>query len=157
MGSDCHSFPLDGCDALWRSSPGLYTWLVRKPWWSNPRHKLTPVARCFTGLSLPHPPKPSSQIERHPLKNGLSRSCGFFGTLIKHLRSSSLQQKHRHKMELELQKNKLDSFQCMMTQSMSVRGDEMSGPVRSKSESAGPGLFVTDLSLPHPPCRARSA
>jgi len=58
------------------------------------------------------------------------RSCGFFSTLIKHLRSFSLQQKHRHRMELELQKNKLeillcraDSFQCMMTQSMSMRGD----------------------------------
>jgi hypothetical protein len=33
---------------------------TRKPWWFNPRHKLTPVARCFTGLSLPHPPKPPS-------------------------------------------------------------------------------------------------
>jgi len=40
-----------------KSGPGLYTWSVRKPWWSNPRHRLTPVARCFTGLSLPHPPK----------------------------------------------------------------------------------------------------
>ncbi len=37
-----------------------------------------------------------------------ARSYGFFGTLIKHLRSSSLQQKHRHTMELELQKNKLE-------------------------------------------------
>ncbi len=36
MRSDRHSFPSDGCDALWRSGPGLYTWLVRKPWWSNP-------------------------------------------------------------------------------------------------------------------------
>ncbi len=64
MWSDRHSFPSDGCDALWRSGPGLYTWPVRKPWWSNPRHRLTPVAHCFTGLSLPHPPKPPSQIDR---------------------------------------------------------------------------------------------
>jgi hypothetical protein len=61
MRSDRHSFPSDGCDALWRSGPNLYTWPVRKPLWSSPRHRLTPVARCFTGLSLPHPPKPPSQ------------------------------------------------------------------------------------------------
>jgi len=36
MRSDRHSFPSDDCDALWRSGPGLYTWPVRKPWWSNP-------------------------------------------------------------------------------------------------------------------------
>jgi hypothetical protein len=35
MRSDRNSFPSDGCDALWRSGPGLYTWPVRKPWWSN--------------------------------------------------------------------------------------------------------------------------
>ncbi len=59
-----------------------------------------------------------------------AKSCGFFGTLIKHLRFSSLQQKHRHRMELELQRNKLeilhcrtDSFQCMTTRSMSMQGD----------------------------------
>ncbi len=53
-----------------------------------------------------------------------ARSCGFFGTLIKHLRSSSLQQKHRHRMELKLQINKLeilhcraDSFQCRISNS----------------------------------------
>jgi hypothetical protein len=34
MRSDRHSFPSDGCDALWRSGPGLYTWPVWKPWWS---------------------------------------------------------------------------------------------------------------------------
>ncbi len=34
MRSDRHSFPSDGCDALWRSGPGLYTWPVRKLWWS---------------------------------------------------------------------------------------------------------------------------
>jgi hypothetical protein len=33
---------------------------TQKSWWSNPRHRLTPVARYFTGLSLPHPPKPPS-------------------------------------------------------------------------------------------------
>jgi len=33
---------------------------TRKPWWSNPHHRLTPIARCFTGLSFPHPPKPPS-------------------------------------------------------------------------------------------------
>jgi hypothetical protein len=63
MRSDHHSFPSDGCDALWKSGLGLYTWPVRKPWWSNPRHRLTPVARCFTGLSLPHPPKPLMQTD----------------------------------------------------------------------------------------------
>ncbi len=62
MRSDRHSFPSDGCDALWRSGPGLYTWPVRKPWWSNPRHRLTLVARCFIGLSLPHPPKPRHKL-----------------------------------------------------------------------------------------------
>jgi hypothetical protein len=39
-------------------------------------------------------------------------SCGFFGTLIKHLRCFSLQQKHRHTMELELQRNKLEILHC---------------------------------------------
>ncbi len=39
-------------------------------------------------------------------------SCGFFGTLIKHLRCSSLQRKHRHTMELELQINKLEILHC---------------------------------------------
>ncbi len=28
---------------------------TRKPWWSNPRHRLTPITCCFTSLSLPHP------------------------------------------------------------------------------------------------------
>jgi hypothetical protein len=37
------------------------------------------------------------------------------------------------------------------------RNPRVPGQVRSKSGSAGPGLFVTDLSLPHPPRRARSA
>jgi hypothetical protein len=37
---------------------------TRKSWWSNPRHRLTPVAHYFTGLSLPHPPKPLSQTDR---------------------------------------------------------------------------------------------
>jgi hypothetical protein len=64
MRSDRHSFPSNSCDALWKTGPGLYTWLMRKPWWSNPRHGLTPVTRCFTGVSLPHPLKPSSQIDR---------------------------------------------------------------------------------------------
>jgi len=64
MQSDRHSFPSDGCDALWKSGPGLYTWSVRKLWWSNPCHRLTPVARCFTSLSLPHPPKPLPQTDR---------------------------------------------------------------------------------------------
>ncbi len=54
MRFDRHSFPSDGCDALWRLGPGLYTWSVRKPWWSpavsptspsptpqNPRHRQT--------------------------------------------------------------------------------------------------------------------
>jgi len=63
MRFDRHSFPSNGCNVLWRSGPGLYTWPVRKPWWSNPRHRLTLVAHCFTGLSLPHPPKPPSQID----------------------------------------------------------------------------------------------
>ncbi len=51
-----------------------------------------------------------------------ARSCGFFGSLIKRLCSSSLQQKHRHRLELELQRDKLeilhcraDSFQCRIS------------------------------------------
>jgi hypothetical protein len=39
MQSDRHSFPLDRCDALWRSGLGLYTWPMQKPWWSNLRHR----------------------------------------------------------------------------------------------------------------------
>jgi hypothetical protein len=39
-------------------------------------------------------------------------SCGLFGTLIKHLRCFSLQQKHRHTMELKLQRNKLEILHC---------------------------------------------
>jgi hypothetical protein len=51
MRSNRHSFPSDGCDALWRSGPGLYTWPVRKPWWS-------PVAS-------PASPSPTPQNSRH--------------------------------------------------------------------------------------------
>jgi len=36
---------------------------TRKPWWSNPCHRLTLVAHYFIGLSLPHPPKPLSQTD----------------------------------------------------------------------------------------------
>jgi len=54
-------------DAIWlsflpfgRLQCFVETVCTRKLWWSNPCHRLTPVARCFTGLSLPHPPKPPS-------------------------------------------------------------------------------------------------
>jgi len=30
----------------------------------KPCHRLTPIARCFTNLSLPHPLKPPSQTDR---------------------------------------------------------------------------------------------
>ncbi len=58
MRSDRHSFLSDGCDALWRSGPGLYTWLVWKLWWSpvasptfpSPPPK-TPFTDRQTGLS----------------------------------------------------------------------------------------------------------
>ncbi len=49
MRSDHHSSPSDGCDALWRSGPGLYTWPMRKPWWSNPRHRLIDVSPVHIG------------------------------------------------------------------------------------------------------------
>ncbi len=39
-------------------------------------------------------------------------SSSLFGTLIKHLRCSSLQRKHRHTMELELERNKLEILHC---------------------------------------------
>jgi hypothetical protein len=55
MRSNCHSFPSDGCDALWRSGPGLYTWPVRKLWWS-------PAAS-------PASPSPTPQNSRHRQTN----------------------------------------------------------------------------------------
>ncbi len=45
MWSDRHFFPSDGCDALWKSGLGLYTWPVQKPWW-------------YTGRLLLHRPLP---------------------------------------------------------------------------------------------------
>jgi hypothetical protein len=50
------------------------------------------------------------------------------------------------------------SYLCVSDDAIDVyagRQDLVS--VRSKFGSAGPGLAVTDLSLPHPPRRARSA
>jgi hypothetical protein len=52
----------EGCDptvipTLQTAASFVETICTWKPWWSNPRHRLTPVARYFTDLSLPHPPK----------------------------------------------------------------------------------------------------
>jgi hypothetical protein len=30
----------------------------------KPYHRLTPITCCFTGFSLPHPPKPPSQTDK---------------------------------------------------------------------------------------------
>jgi hypothetical protein len=72
----------EGCDPTVIPTFGqlqcfVKTVCTRKPWWSNPRHKLTPIARCFTGLSLPHPPKPLSnkQTEKINILDYVENYC----------------------------------------------------------------------------------
>jgi hypothetical protein len=78
MRSDHHSYLSNGCNVLWKrfvhgNNGGptpvtnwhrfVETVCTRKSWWSNPRRRLTPVTRCFIGLSLPYPLKPPSLTE----------------------------------------------------------------------------------------------